>query len=142
MSILSNQDYAAEVMKLAQPPSGEPFRPVVQYESAGDCLEFFLRPDAFRAERLDDLVTVYYSQEKGDIVGSLLKGISRHCKQILTQFPGFGIEIRSGRVKLVHIFRAKLWTTTGGPETVEARVYSLLVEAAEKSAVEAEFCGV
>ena len=59
------------------------FRPTATYDPDGDCIEFLAKPDPFYAERVDDLVTVYYSQETNEVIGSLIKGVSRFCQEIL-----------------------------------------------------------
>src|SRR5438874_6681249 len=107
MTAMSNSDFAKRMMLLARPAAH--FEPTAYYDPDGDCIEFLARPDNFYAERVDDLVTVYYSQETKEIIGSLLKGVTRFCDQLLKQLPGFKIEIQHGKVKLVHIFLAKLW---------------------------------
>jgi hypothetical protein len=104
MTVTSNAEFAKRMMLLAKP--AEEFRPTATYDPDGDCIEFLAKPDPFYGERVDDLVTVYYSQETGEVVGSLLKGVSRFCKAMLEKLPGFKIEIHDGRVKLVHIFQA------------------------------------
>lgn len=75
MSVTSNAEFAERMMLLAKP--AEQFRPTASYDPDGDCIEFLAKPDPFYAEQVDDLVTLYYSQETGEVVGSLLKGISR-----------------------------------------------------------------
>ena len=60
---------------LAQP--AEDFKPTAVYDPDGDCIEFIAKPDPFYAERVDDLLTVYYSQESGEEVGSLIEGALR-----------------------------------------------------------------
>jgi hypothetical protein len=50
------------------------------------------------------------------------------------------IEIRDGRVRLVHIFRARLWTSTTGPKDLTTLTYEKLIQVAEDSEVEAELC--
>ena len=57
------------------------FKPIVTYDRDGDCIEFFISNNPFYAKRMDSLVTVYYSQETGEIVGSLIKGVSRYIKK-------------------------------------------------------------
>ena len=54
--------------------------------------------------------------------------------------PGFQIEIRDGRVRLVHIFRARLWIAKATPERRIALTYEKLIKVAEDSQVEAEMC--
>lgn len=61
MSPISNSDFAERMMLLARPV--EQFEPTAIYDPDGDCIEFLAKPDRFYAERVDDLITVYYSQE-------------------------------------------------------------------------------
>ncbi len=54
--------------------------------------------------------------------------------------PGFRIEIRDGRVRLVHIFRARLWTSNSAPDDLATMTYEKLIQVAEESDVESEMC--
>src|SRR5437879_1585691 len=128
---LSNAEFAAQVMALARPE--EAFTPTATYDPDGDCIEFLAKPDSFYAERVDDLVTVYYSQETNEVVGSLIKGISGFCKTLSETMPGFKIEIRDGRVRLVHIFRARLWGLKREPRDLATLTYEKLIQVAEES---------
>ncbi len=60
---MSNDEFAKRMMLLAKPASE--FKPSAYYDSDGDCIEFLAKPDPFYEERVDDLVTVYYSQKRG-----------------------------------------------------------------------------
>ena len=134
----TNDEFAKRMMLMARPV--EQFRPQAVYDRDGDCIEFLAKPDSFYAERVDDLVTVYYSQETGEVVGSLLKGVSRFCQQMLEKMPGFRVEIHDGRVQLVHIFRARLWSSEFDPQAMPALVYRKLIEVADEAEVEADMC--
>jgi hypothetical protein len=138
MTVTSNEEFAKRMMLLARP--AEQFEPTAIYDPDGDCIEFLAKPDPFYAERVDDLLTVYYSQETGEVVGSLLKGVSRFCKQMLEKMPGFRIEVHDGRVQLVHIFRARLWSSKFDPQAMPALVYRKLIEVADEAEVEADLC--
>ena len=50
------------------------------------------------------------------------------------------IEIKDGRVRLVHIFRARLWTSQTDPIDIATLTYEKLIQVAEESEVEAEMC--
>jgi hypothetical protein len=113
--ITPNAEFAKRMTLLARP--AEQFRPTATYDPDGDCIEFLAKPDPFYAERLDDLVTVYYSQETGEVIGSLLKGVSAFCKEMLQKMPGFQIEMNNGRVRLVHLFRARCGPPRKTPKT-------------------------
>jgi len=137
MSALSKEEFAAEVMKMTNVP--EEFKPQAYYDPDGDCIEFFVSDDNFYAERIDELVTVYYSQEnKGEIVGSLIKGISRVCKKILEKYPGFMIEIKDGKINLEHLFQAQLWGKEHLGDEVLVLTYQKLIEKARLSNLEPE----
>src|SRR5260370_18303934 len=136
----TNAEFAKRMMLLARP--AEQFRPTATYDPDGDCIEFLAKPDPFYAERVDDVVTVYYSQETGEVIGSLLKGVSAFCKEMLQKMPGFQIEINNGRVRVVHLFRARLWSSANDPQDIATLTYRKLMNVAEEAnaEVDAEAC--
>lgn len=123
-------------MLLARP--AELFKPVAAYDPDGDCIEFLARPDPFYGERVDDLVTVYYSLDTGEVVGSLIKGISKFQEQIVRHLPGFRIVVQDGRVRLEHIFLARLWSVPTDPDDLRTLTYRKLIDVAGETDVEAE----
>jgi len=137
---ISNDEFAKRMLLLARP--AEQFRPTATYDTDGDCIEFLVKPDPFYAERVDDLVTVYYSQETGELIGSLIKGVSKFCASVAERLPGFKIEVHDGPVQLEHIFRARLWTLPAGREELITLIYRKLIDVAEESdvAIEANLC--
>ena len=136
MTALTNEEFAAKVLELTG--SEKEFKPAAYYDADGDCIEFLARPDNFHAERVDELVTVYISEETGDVIGSLLKGVTPFCKKLLQILPGFKIEIRHGRVKLVHIFLAQLWSSKFSPDDLAALAYEKLIDVAQQTGVEVD----
>ena len=98
MTAVSTSEFAEKMMLLARP--AEQFKPTAIYDPDGDCIEFLAKPDSFYAERVDDLVTVYYSQETNEVTGSLIKGVRGFCEKIYQTMPGLKIEIRDGWVRL------------------------------------------
>lgn len=138
MSVTPNGDFAEYMTRLAA--EVPPFEPMAYYDPDGDCIEFIAKPDPFYAERVDGLVTVYRSFETGEIVGSLIKGVRRLHEQILKSTPGFRIEIKEGRVRLVHVFLARLQTLDAEPHDPSTLTYKKLIQMAEDSQVEAELC--
>jgi hypothetical protein len=131
MSVTSNSDFAKQMLLLARP--AEQFRPTATYDPDGDCIEFLAKPDPFYGERVDDLVTVYYSQESGELIGCLLKGISQFCKQMLERMPGIRIEIHDGKMRLVHVFRAHVWSSPSDPQDTQTLVYRKRIDVAEEA---------
>ncbi|MCH7727693.1 MAG: hypothetical protein IH991_14605 [Planctomycetes bacterium] len=108
--------------------SAEQFKPTATYDPDGDCIEFLAKPDPFYAERIDDLVTVYYSQETDEVIGSLIKGASKFCNEMLKRMPGFRIEIQAGRVSLQHFFLARLWSEVLDPDDLHSLTYRKLLQ--------------
>ena len=119
-----------------------PFKPHSTYDKDGDCVEFLAKPGPFYGERIDDLVTVYRSQADDEVVGALIKGVKRFCQKTLDQYPGFGIEIQDGKVKLACLFRAKAWATPKPKDKVLMITYRKLIEAAEAAEAETEMCEI
>jgi hypothetical protein len=138
MTALTNSEFAKRMMLLASAP--EQFKPAATYDPDGDCIEFLAKPDPFYAERIDDLVTVYYSQVTDEVIGSLLKGVSKFCRETLTAMPGFRIEIQDGPVRLQHIFLAKVWSAKFAPEDLASLTYRKLIEVSRDTMVEGELC--
>lgn len=136
MSALTNEEFAAKVLELVE--LEQTFHPTAYYDPDGDCIEFLARPDNFHAERVDELVTVYISEETGEIIGSLLKSVTPLCEKLLQTLPGFKIEIRHKRVKLVHIFRAKLWSSQFRPDDLATLTYEKLIDVAQQTGVEVD----
>lgn len=138
MSVTSNADFAKRMLLLARP--GDQYRPTATYDPDGDCIEFLAKPDPFYAERIDDLVTVYYSQETGETIGSLIKGVSRFCSEFSKKNPGFRIIIEAGPVRLEHIFLARLWSSTDDRKEIKTLAYRKLIEVAGETEVKGELC--
>jgi hypothetical protein len=138
MTVTSNSEFARRMMLLAQPASE--FAPTATYDSDGDCIEFLAKPDPFYAERIDDLVTVYYSQETGEVVGSLIKGVSKFCRDVLEKMPGFQIEIQDGPIRLKHIFLVRMWSEPHGREDMVTLTYRKLIAVSSDTVVEGELC--
>jgi len=133
------QDEFAKRMLLMAKPAAE-FHPTATYDKDGDCIEFLAKSDPFYAERVDDLLTVYYSQETNEIIGSLIKGVSTFCKRLMESMPGFKIEIYDGKMKLQHIFLAQMWSKNLDPEDLATLTYKKLAEVAYETEVEADVC--
>src|SRR5437660_8633425 len=134
----SNADFAKRMLLLARP--AERYRPTATFDPDGDCIEFLAKPDPFYAERIDDLVTVYYSQETGEIIGSLIKGVSRFLSEFSKTNPGFKIVIEDGPVRLEHIFLARLWSSTQDRQAIKTLAYQKLIEVAGETEVQGDFC--
>lgn len=120
------------MMLMARPASR--FRPAATYDRDGDCIEFLVKPDSFYAERIDDLVTVYYSQESNEVIGSLIKGITK----LLNDLPGLKIVVQDRKVKLEYLLLAHLLSSKKVMADMATLTYRKLIDVAEESEVEAE----
>lgn len=137
--IKSGDEFMTEMEATFGPP--QPFQPTATYIRSGDCIEFVARPGRYRAQRLDDLVTVYLSEENDEIVGSLIKGVSALYRQLAQRYPGFKINVEDGRIRLEHLFLARLWSEPVPSKLVE-RTYKKLIEVAGETRAEAELSTV
>ena len=72
------------------------FRPVPHYFPAGDYVTFYAKPERCFAERVDDLLTVFLSDETGEMVGCKIKGV----KHLLATLGGFGFVVKSAELAL------------------------------------------
>ncbi len=115
-----------------------PFAPMAHYDPDGDCIEFLMSNESYRAERLDSLVTVYIGRRSNEVVGSLIKDVSKYVREALDRFPGFKIEIHDGRIKLEHLFTLRLWESPRDPKGTVVLVYQKLREIAVRNNIEAE----
>ena len=138
MTVTSNSDFAKRMTLLAG--SAERFKPTATYDPDGDCIEFLAKPGAFYAERIDDLVSVYYSQKTDEVVGSFIKGVSKFCRETLSRMPGFKIEIHDGPIRLQHIFLARMWSQELDPDDLAILTYRKLIEVSRETMVEGELC--
>jgi len=86
MTAMSNSDFKKRMMLLARP--AKQFEPTATYDPDGDCIEFLAKPNPFYAERVDDLVTVYYSQETIEVIGSLINGVAGFTTTLRQECPG------------------------------------------------------
>lgn len=137
MTASPNRDYSEYVLSLVgQDDMGASH---VYYDRDGDCIEFFICGDDFRAERVDDLVTVYYSRHSQQIVGSLIKGVSKFCSALSDKMPGLAIEIKDGPVKLEHLFLAGKWAKKHSE--IASLTYEKLAKIAEESDATAQLTG-
>ena len=133
MSALSNDEFAEEVLKLASDVPST--KAVAYYDQDGDCIEFLYRPRNFYAQRIDDLLTVYYDNTTDEIVGSLVKGVS----QFIKKHPRFAILVDSGKVRLAYLFIAGLASRPQEPSEIVIQTYKTLCRQAEATSAEADF---
>lgn len=138
MTVTSNADFAKLMMLHAR--SAEQFRPTATYDPEGDCIEFLSKSDPFFGERVDELVTVYYSQETGEVIGSLIKGVAKFCSEFSRKNPGFSIIIQDGPIRLEHLFLARMWSSTQMPRAIPTLTYQKLIEVAGDTIVEGDLC--
>lgn len=122
------------------------FHPSVRRNETGDCVEFLFAPDSYWSERVDDLITVYYSYESGEIVGGLIKGYRSLCEGLLEHLPGLRIEIKQRQIPLHQIIELAFLVTDPEPEasqgtipTIRYEKYQKVIQEAENANLEMEF---
>ncbi len=117
----------------------EAFSPVAFYNKDGDCIEFFASDEQYFAERVDHNLTVFYGESSGELVGSMIKGISSLVKEM----PNIQIDVYDGKIKLSHIIRATAYNAKSQEEIVgrdedACLVYRKLKDKAEESNIDME----
>lgn len=127
------EEFVQTLTRELVPGDRNAFRAEARYDPDGDCIEFISRPEDFYAERIDSLVTVYYGRESGEVVGSLIKGVSKLKEKLRKEAPGFFIFIDDGKVQLRHLFMAHVLTTKVDPQSVPGIVYRKIIEAVEET---------
>jgi hypothetical protein len=125
-------DSAFEESVLSHSKPGAIFQPFAAYDPDGDCIEFLTSDEGYRAERIDSLLTVYHGRKSGEIIGALLTGVSRFIKDIIRHSPGFLIEIEDGRIKMEHLFTARLWSSEADRQETWVHAYKKLRGVAER----------
>jgi len=133
MKTTSNKDLAGFIDGMPL-PSGD-FEPTAFYDPDGDCIEFLFASDDYYGERIDDLVTVYYSRTSGELIGSLIKNVSN----IKRNSPGvFAISVEDDRIILRYLFVAAAGSLE---DKAHIQIYKRLAQFAERTNAEAELCG-
>ncbi len=137
MKALTNDEFAKMVMSTASPQ--RPFQPSATYDPDGDCIEFIIKPDNFYAHRVDDLLTVYYSEKTDELVGSFIKSIRAFCKKLVQQSPWFAIIVDEPPVRLSHLFVARLMQLPGRPDQTQLQLvttYKELIKRADQENID------
>lgn len=133
------EEFQSLVLEGVRPPE-TPFTPSACYDSDGDCIEFLASPESFYGERIDPVVTVFYGNESGEVVGTLIKGV----KSLLRNNPKLLITVIDGRVRIDHLLLANAVSSDLGE--IVARTYQKLVAMAAEQhasvAVPKELCQV
>jgi hypothetical protein len=80
----------------------EGFRAVSHYFAGGDYVTYYFRNDPCRAQRVDELLTVYLAEGTDELVGCKIKCV----KHILETVGNFGITVDDGGVSLGLLFLA------------------------------------
>jgi len=146
MKALTNDEFAKIV--LAAPSPTEPFQPTATYDPDGDCIEYLIKPDNFYAHRVDELLTVYRSEETDELVGSFIKSVKSFWKKLIQQSPAFAVIIQEPPVQLSHLFVARLLQLPSGGDKKElemvATAYREVLKHADKDNIELprEACAV
>ena len=114
--------------------------PYANYNVNGDCIEFFLSADQFYGERIDDLITVYVSEETGKPVGGLLKGVQGFIERLNEKKFGTRHDFSGSKFKLEYLLTAGIWFSDNQSEEEHVKLVLELREATKKSNLEAECC--
>jgi hypothetical protein len=126
-----------EIERLANEAAAIPFRPMATYDAGNDCLEFFASNESYYAQSIDALVTIYCAHDTNAPVGLLLKKVNKFFREFLKKSPGFRAEIQDHRIKVEHLFTAKIWASED-PQDFRVITYRKFREVAQENKVEAD----
>lgn len=125
-----NQSERMETHFLEGEMSGSPeFRAEPWYNPHGDCIVFQLADEAFVAERIDELLTVYNSVIDNRTIGFQIKGVRAIIRKFGLDGLAVASQAHSGEVKTVSIAALLLAAYEQGPRTVGRRkAYAAVME--------------
>jgi len=134
MNILSDQEFTARIFEIAG-EQVEHFEPFIFNNTDGDCIEFFVSDDNYYGERIDDYLTVYHSQETGEVAGFVIKNVKRILNRLFQQKSAMEFVIDDGKVQLrslfVLMFANENHNDQDGKRDLIVREYRKVVEVAE-----------
>jgi hypothetical protein len=113
------------------------FTPTAIYDPETDCFEFIASNESYYAESIDALVTAYLSQATGATVGFRLKKVRKFFRELLAKSPGFRTEIEDHRIKVEHLFTAKIWDSAD-PRNAKVVTYRRLRQFAKEHDISTE----
>ena len=88
-------------------PSPGEFRPWPLYTAEGDSLTFYVKDEDSYAERIDDLLTIYKSVSRDEIVGCQVKGVRRKLESL----NKFIVTVKAPKFDLGLLFLTYMATT-------------------------------
>ena len=103
--------------------------PRIRYDHDGDYIEVIITRENYRAERIDELVTVYTGRTSNEIVGTMIKGVLTF---IAKNAPGLRVVVDDGKVRVDHLLVLRASQANWDFDSMPARVYRKLIEVAER----------
>ena len=105
MTVMTDEEYANAVFEIMTQEQGE-FAPFILPNEDGDCVEFFVSPNDYNAKRIDDYLTLYLDVDSKEVVGFVIKNITRILNRVAAQQADYAFVIRDGEVRLEALFTA------------------------------------
>ena len=130
MTVATDEEYANAVFEIAaqaQQQHGE-FLPFILPNEDGDCVEFFVLSNDYYAKRVDDYLTLYLDEETEEVVGFVIKNITRILRRVATQQAVYSFVIREGEMCLHALFAAMF--SGGEPRVHHIREYDIVADIA------------
>lgn len=135
MTVLSDQEFAQQIFEIAGEPV-EQFESYVFNNIEGDCIEFFVSPENYFAERIDDYLTLYLDMNTEEITGFVIKNVKRIIEKLSPNKMAMEFVIDDGKVQLRSLFTAMF----AGPDEPKreklVRAYRKVVRLAEKMKID------
>lgn len=106
------------------------------YSVHGDCLEVFFETGLYTGKRIDDLVTVYVSEETGLAVGILMKGAKAFLSGINARLPSTAIDFSGNKFSIEYLITAYLWTRAEAADQSDLTLLIQVRDAARRENIE------
>ena len=129
MTVMTDFEYENAILEMAKEEQVA-FEPFSLLNEDGDCIEFFVSPKDYYAERVDDYLTVYIEEETGEVAGFVIKNITRILKRVAAQQAVYSFVIFDGEVRLEALFTVMLGNTVDQKITY-VREYRKVVDIAK-----------
>ncbi|MGL4941967.1 MAG: hypothetical protein ACRC46_02110 [Thermoguttaceae bacterium] len=132
MTILSGPAFVERLFEVVGEPVAE-FQPFAFHNTDGDCIEFFVSPEDYFAERIDDYLTLYLDLDTEQVVGFVVKNVKRILADLACKKAALAFVVDDGRVRLRSLFVAIFSDSKleARKQDIIVREYSKVVNIAE-----------
>lgn len=98
----------------------------ISHNKKDDSAEFIIKIDKYYTKCIDKLLSVYYNKKTNEIVGGMIKGISKQLQEADEQnLKGFVVEINTKDKTFGHVFLVDYQNPEFKPNELLKHIYKL-----------------